>query len=52
MEDVITRGLVRLGVPKKKIRCLEIPDEYQRDDPILVNILKRSLELYVRQEPL
>ena len=52
MEDVITRGLVRLGVPKKKIRCLEIPDEYQRDDPVLVNILKRSLELYVRQEPL
>ncbi len=52
MEGYMRRGLIKLGIPKKNIRCLEIPDEYQRNDPVLVDILKESLKLYIREEPL
>lgn len=52
MEDYMKKGLIELGIQKKKIRNLEIPDEYNRNDPVLVNILRNSLPFYVREEPL
>jgi len=52
MEGFIMSGLVKVGISRQKIRCLEIPDDYQKNDPVLRNILRNSLELYVRKEPL
>ena len=52
MEDYMEKGLKELGIPNSRIRCLYIPDDYYRDDPILIKILKNSLQLYVRESPL
>ncbi len=52
MEDYMEQGLVDFGISKSKIRCLYIPDEYNRDDPVLIKILRDNLPLYVREEPL
>jgi len=49
MEGYMRRGLVKLGIQRKNIRCLEIPDNYKRDEPVLVDILRESLKLYVRE---
>ncbi len=51
MEDYMARELeARYGQDPAKIVCLDIPDVYYRDDPLLVHFLKEALAPYVPQE--
>ena len=43
MESYMQRALLKAGVEKRKIQCLDIPDEYKRNEPLLVEILENSL---------
>jgi predicted protein tyrosine phosphatase len=48
MEDYMARELeIRHQVDPAKIVCLDIPDIYFRDDPLLVHILKEALAPFV-----
>jgi predicted protein tyrosine phosphatase len=50
MEEYMARELqTRYGQDPAKIVCLDIPDVYYRDDPILVHILKESLAPFIPQ---
>jgi predicted protein tyrosine phosphatase len=40
----------RYGQDPAKIVCLDIPDVYSRDDPLLVHLLKEALAPFVPQE--
>ena len=51
MEDYMARELeTRYGQDPAKIVCLDIPDVYYRDDPLLVHLLKEVLAPFVPQE--
>jgi predicted protein tyrosine phosphatase len=51
MEDYMVRELeTRYGQDPTKIVCLDIPDVYYRDDPLLVHLLKEALAPFVPQE--
>ena len=51
MEEYMARELeTGYGQNPAKIVCLDIPDIYMRDDPILVHILKEALAPFVPQE--
>ena len=50
MEDYMARELeTHYRQDPAKIVCLDIPDMYYRDDPILVHILKEALAPFVPQ---
>jgi predicted protein tyrosine phosphatase len=52
MEDYMARELeTRYGQDPAKIVCLDIPDMYYRDDPLLVHLLKEALAPFVPREP-
>ena len=54
MEEYMALELeARYGLDPAKIVCLDIPDIYHRDDPILVHILQEALAPFVpyRQSP-
>jgi predicted protein tyrosine phosphatase len=40
----------RYGQDPAKIVCLDIPDIYMRDDPLLVHVLKEALAPFVPQK--
>jgi predicted protein tyrosine phosphatase len=51
MEDYMARELeTRYGQDPAKIVCLDIPDIYPRDDPLLVHILREALAPFVPQK--
>ncbi len=51
MEDYMARELEsQYGQDPAKIVCLDIPDIYYRDDPLLVHLLKEALAPFVPQE--
>jgi predicted protein tyrosine phosphatase len=51
MEDYMARELqTQYGQDPAKIVCLDIPDIYYRDDPLLVHLLKELLAPFVPQE--
>lgn len=51
MEDYMARELqTRYNLDPAKIVCLDIPDMYFRDDPMLVHILKEALAPFVPPE--
>ena len=53
MEDYMARELeTRYGQDPAKIVCLDIPDLYYRDDPLLVHLLKEALAPFVPPEPI
>jgi predicted protein tyrosine phosphatase len=48
MEDYMARELeTQYGQDPTKIVCLDIPDLYFRDDPLLIHLLKEALAPYV-----
>ncbi len=48
MEEYMIHELVAAyGQDPAKIVCLDIPDEYYRDDPILVHILQEALAPFI-----
>jgi len=48
MEDYMAQELeTRYGQNPAKIVCLDIPDQYYRDDPLLVHLLKEALAPFV-----
>jgi predicted protein tyrosine phosphatase len=50
MEDYMARELeTRYGQDPAKIVCLDIPDLYFRDDPLLIHLLKEALAPFVPQ---
>ena len=50
MEDYMARELeTAYGQDPAKIVCLDIPDVYYRDDPLLVHLLKEALAPFVPQ---
>ena len=50
MEDYMARELeTRYGQNPAKTVCLDIPDLYDRDDPLLVYLLKEALAPFVPQ---
>ena len=50
MEEYMARELeTQYGQDPAKIVCLDIPDIYLRDDPILIHILKEALAPFVPQ---
>jgi predicted protein tyrosine phosphatase len=50
MEEYMARELeTRYGQNPAKIVCLDIPDMFFRDDPLLVHILKQALAPFVPQ---
>ena len=50
MEDYMARELeATYGQDPVKIICLDIPDVYYRDDPLLVHLLKEALVPFVPQ---
>jgi predicted protein tyrosine phosphatase len=51
MEDYMARELeTQYGQDPAKIVCLDIPDVYYRDDPLLVHLLKEVLSPFVPPE--
>lgn len=51
MEDYMARELeTRFDQDPAKIVCLDIPDVYYRDDPLLVHLLKEALAPFVPRE--
>lgn len=44
MESYMYDGLLKLGLQKDKLRCLDIPDEYLRGERRLVDILRNALD--------
>jgi predicted protein tyrosine phosphatase len=51
MEDYMAQDLeTRYGQDPAKIVCLDIPDIYMRDDPLLVHVLKEALAPFVPQK--
>ena len=51
MEDYMAQELeIHYGQNPAKIVCLDIPDIYLRDDPLLVHILKEALAPFVPQK--
>ncbi len=51
MEPYMARELeTRYGQDPAKIVCLDIPDVFFRDDPLLVRLLKEALTPFVPQE--
>ncbi|MCL5280544.1 MAG: phosphotyrosine protein phosphatase [Planctomycetes bacterium] len=51
MEDYMARELeIAFGQDPAKIVCLDIPDVYYRDDPLLVHLLKETLAPFVPRE--
>ena len=51
MEDYMARELkTRYAQDPAKIVCLDIPDIYMRDDPLLVHILKEALAPFAPQK--
>ncbi len=51
MESYMARELeTRYGQDPAKIVCLDIPDVFFRDDPLLVRLLKEALTPFVPQE--
>jgi predicted protein tyrosine phosphatase len=52
MEDYMARELeTRYRQDRTKIVCLDVPDVYFRNDPVLVRLLKESLAPFVSQGP-
>ena len=52
MEDYMARDLeTRYHQDPTKIVCLDIPDIYLRNDPVLVHLLKEDLTPFVPQGP-
>ncbi len=50
MEDYMARELeTEFGQDPAKIVCLDIPDVYYRDDPLLVHLLKEALAPFAPQ---
>jgi predicted protein tyrosine phosphatase len=48
MEDYMARELeTQYGQDPAKIICLDIPDVYYRDDPLLIRLLKEALAPFV-----
>jgi predicted protein tyrosine phosphatase len=48
MEDYMTRELeATYGQDPGKIICLDIPDLYERGDPMLVHLLREALKPYL-----
>jgi predicted protein tyrosine phosphatase len=48
MEDYMARALeTTYGQDPRKIVCLDIPDLYERGDPVLVYLLEEALEPYL-----
>ncbi len=48
MEKYMQEGLEKiLNVSSRKIVCMNIPDEYRRDDPVLTGILQNSLGVLI-----
>ncbi len=51
MEDYMARELeTRYGQDPAKIVCLDSPDLYMRDDPLLVHVLREALAHFVPQK--
>jgi predicted protein tyrosine phosphatase len=51
MEDYMARELeTQYGQDPTKIVCLDIPDMYYRDDPLLIHLLKEALAPFVPQK--
>jgi predicted protein tyrosine phosphatase len=44
MEEYMKEGLIGIGVEKEKIFCLDITDDFKRNNPVLINILREKLE--------
>ena len=50
MEDYMARELEsQFGQDPAKIICLDIPDMYYRDDPLLIHLLREALAPFVPQ---
>jgi len=44
MEEYMARGIESFGIDMKKVHCLDIPDNYKRNEPALERILEEKLE--------
>jgi predicted protein tyrosine phosphatase len=47
MEEYMARGIENVGIDMKKVHCLDIPDNYKRNEPALERILEEKLERLV-----
>ena len=44
MEEYMAEGIRKVGVDMEKVHCLNIPDEYERNEPVLKSKLREKLE--------
>lgn len=44
MEEYMARGIANVGIDMEKVHCLNIPDNYKRNEPALEGMLEEKLE--------
>jgi len=47
MEEYMAEGIVGVGISRDKINCLDIPDEYKRNEPVLEKLLEEKLRTLI-----